>query len=165
MTPPTQAPQPPAPASIRVGFFLLLAGAALMLLAGLVVTVAGYQGDSHAPADFQASVVRNQRIIGAFNMVLGLAVAGLAAQLRSGSLRARRRLLFVLASVIVVDVLAFVFRFVGLSFGLIPMMLALGGLAIYRPTASEYMAECSALTGPSVQPSDPQSASNRESEE
>ncbi|MBV7282503.1 hypothetical protein [Corynebacterium sp. TAE3-ERU30] len=165
MTHPASAPQPVAPTSIRVGFFLLLAGAALMILAGLVVTTAGYQGDPAAPLEFQDSVVRNQRIVGFFNMVLGLVIAGLAAQLHSGSIRSRRILLLVLAIVIVLDVMAFVFRFVGLSFGLIPMVLALGGLAIFRPTANDYVAACSAWRKKRAQNSHPESAPDRESEE
>ena len=126
------------PAIVKGAFFVYIATACLMILAGLIVGTAGYTGEAGVSPDVRAAVVRNQRFVAVFNIVAALVIAVLASRLKSGSSMSRKWLLGVVLVVVIADLLAFVVKAGGFAFGIIPVLLAAAGLAMYSEPANTY---------------------------
>lgn len=127
------------PKALRAGFYVLVVASIVMILAGLILATSGYRGSPTEPAEFQNAVVRNQRVLAMFNMVLGLVVATLASQLRHGAKVSRRWLLGCIFVGVVFNLVAFIFKAAGPGMALVPILLAIGGLLIYRPSVNAFV--------------------------
>ena len=70
------------PSALRWGYYLCVASAILMILSGLVMLTDGYQGNQNIDQILIDAFVRNVRFVAIFNIIAGLAIAVLAAQLK-----------------------------------------------------------------------------------
>ncbi|MDH4657418.1 hypothetical protein ACX3U9_10490 [Corynebacterium pyruviciproducens] len=127
------------PISLTVSFFLFIGTAILMMFAGLVLATSGYQGELDVDPSFRAAVVRNQRIVAVFNIVIALVVAVLASQLRRGSTMSRRWLAVVVLVAVIGNLLAFVVKAGGFVLGIIPVLLAFAALLMYTQESNAYV--------------------------
>lgn len=127
------------PISLTVSFFLFIGTAILMMFAGLVLATSGYQGELDVDPSFRGAVVRNQRIVAVFNIVIALVVAVLASQLRRGSTMSRRWLAVVVLVAVIGNLLAFVVKAGGFVLGIIPVLLAFAALLMYTQESNAYV--------------------------
>lgn len=125
------------PASLKWAFGILLATAALMVLTGLIMFTAGYNGPSDVDPEYMELVVNSQKLIGGINGLAGVVIAALASQLPRSGKNARRMLLALALLVALVDLLSFVTRAGGPSLALIAILLAFASLLMFRPSASD----------------------------
>lgn len=127
------------PTSLRWGYYLSVAAAVVMVLTGLVVFTQDWQGDPEAAADVIDAFRRNLRFVGGFNIVAGLMIAALAAQLQAGGKISRRVLLVVFALAVFFNIAAFAIQVGGLAMVLIVLLLAVAAVLIFRPDANRYI--------------------------
>lgn len=126
------------PASLTASFFLFIITAILMMVAGLVLATSGYTGPIDVDPSFRVVVVRNQKIVAIFNIVVALIISILASQLRRGSTMSRRWLAIVALVAVIGNLIAFVVKAGGFVLGVIPLLLAFAALLMYTSTASAY---------------------------
>lgn len=128
------------PSVLRWGYWVCVAAAILMIFSGLVM-VAMPDGDrvGAAPEVIEA-FHRNVRFVAIFNIVAGVLVAALAAQLKSGGLISRRVLIVVIALAVFCNVAAFAIQVGGLAMILIVILLAVAAFLVFRPAANRYFA-------------------------
>ncbi|MCI6206736.1 MAG: hypothetical protein MR654_07465 [Corynebacterium glucuronolyticum] len=126
------------PASLTASFFLFIITAILMMVAGLVLATSGYTGPMDVDPSFRSAVVRNQKIVAIFNIVVALVISILASQLRRGSTMSRRWLAIVVLVAVVGNLLAFVVKAGGFVLGIIPVLLAFAALLMYTSAATAY---------------------------
>lgn len=127
------------PTSLKVAFWLLLGTSVLLVLSGLVLFTSGYTGGDDASAEYQQQVIDNQRFIGGINIFAGVVVAALTSQVPRGGKNVRRILLALIFLLLLVNLLAFVVQMGGFGLAAIAVLLALGGLLLYRPAASDHI--------------------------
>lgn len=147
---PNRRPRTPAgdpdtwPASLRWSYWLSVAAAIVMVLAGLVMLTENPQAASDANPEAGRDLIEafrgNLRFVGIANIITGLLIAALAAQLRSGSRLSRRILLVVIALAVFLNVVAFAIQVGGLAMILIVILLALAAFLMFRPDANHYVA-------------------------
>lgn len=126
------------PASLTASFFLFIITAILMMVAGLILATSGYTGPIDVDPSFRVVVVRNQKIVAIFNIVVALIISILASQLRRGSTMSRRWLAIVVLVAVIGNLIAFVVKAGGFVLGVIPVLLAFAALLMYTSTASAY---------------------------
>lgn len=127
------------PTSLRWGYYLSVAAAVFMVFTGLVVLTQDYAGDPDAPAEVISAFRRNVRFIGAFNIIGGLVVAALAAQLKSGGRISRRIMAAVFALAVFFNVVAFAIQVGGFAMLIIVGLVAGAAVMVFRPDANRYM--------------------------
>lgn len=127
------------PNALRWGYYLCVASAMVMVLSGLVMLTDGYRGDPDADRELIAAFLRNVRFLGFFNIIAGLAIAVLAAQLKRGGKLSRRWLAGVIGLSLFFNVASFAIQVGGLGLVLIVVLLALSALFIFRPSANEFI--------------------------
>ncbi len=127
------------PTALRWGYYLCVASAILMILSGLVMLTDGYQGNRNVDQTLIDAFMRNVRFVAVFNIIAGLAIAALAAQLKGGGRISRRWLAGVIGLSLFFNVAAFVIQVGGLGLGVIVVLLAFSALFIFRPSANEFM--------------------------
>lgn len=128
------------PQALKVGYWWLIVSAAIMIFFGLVVATTGYTGDPNVSPQFIAAVEMNQRVIGIYNIVIGFLIAVLMTQVRRAVKYARRWAVGLIMLTVIVDLIAFTVKAAGVGIALIPILLAIGGLIIYRPAVNTYVA-------------------------
>lgn len=133
------------PGSLRWGYYLSVAAAVVMVLTGLVVLTQDWPGDPAASADVVDAFRRNLRFIGVFNIVAGLVIAALAAQLKAGGRISRRVLVVVFALAVFFNIAAFAIQVGGLAMVIIVLLLAVAAVMIFRPDANRYIRRMSSL--------------------
>ena len=126
------------PTSLKIGHRLSLAAAVLLLLTGFIM-LSGYQGDPNADLDYIDALMSNQRFTGAVNIIAGILIALLAAQLRGGGKISRRWLAGVIALTIFVNVAAFAIQTAGVASIAAVVLLAVAALFLFRPAANLYI--------------------------
>ncbi|AJE32150.1 hypothetical protein B842_01470 [Corynebacterium humireducens NBRC 106098 = DSM 45392] len=131
------------PGSLKWGYYVSVAAAMLMVVTGMI----GLAQDHGATPDVSAEVIaafhRNVRFIGVYNIIAGLTVAALAAQLRSGGRISRRILVGVFALSIFFNIAAFAIQVSGLAAVVICVLLGVAAVMIFRPDANAYIARMS----------------------
>lgn len=127
------------PNSLRWGYYLSVAAAVLMVFTGLMVLTRDHAGDPGASAEVIEAFRRNVRFIGAFDVIAGLVIAALAAQLKAGGRISRRVLAAVVAVAVFFNVAAFAIQVGGFAMLLIVLLLAAAAVMIFRPDANRYM--------------------------
>lgn len=133
------------PGSLRWGYYFSVAAAVVMVLTGLVVLTQDWAGDPSASVDVIDAFRRNLRFIGVFNIVAGLVIAALAAQLKAGGRISRRVLIVVFAITVFCNIAAFAIQVGGLAMVLIVLLLAVAAVMIFRPEANRYIQRMSSL--------------------
>lgn len=129
-----------APKELTVGYWWLTITAGIMIFFGLVVATAGYSGDPNVDPRLMAAVEANQRIVGITNIVAGFVIAMLMTQVRRAAKYSRRWVVAIIALCALVDLLAFTVKAAGIGISLIPILLTIGALIIYRPVVNRYFA-------------------------
>ncbi|QGU03670.1 hypothetical protein CETAM_01930 [Corynebacterium comes] len=127
------------PNSLRWGYYVSVAAAIFMVFTGLVVLTQDVAGDSGASADMIQAFGRNVRFIGAFNIIAGLVIAALAAQLKVGGRISRRVLAAVFALAVFFNTAAFAIQVGGFAMVLIVVLLGVAAVMLFRPDANEYI--------------------------
>lgn len=127
------------PDALRWGYYLCVASAILMVVAGLVMITDDYPGTMDVDQVLIDAFMRNLRFIGAYNLIAGLVIAVLAAQLKGGGRISRRWLAGVIGLSLFFNIAAFAVQVGGLGLGVIVVLLALSALLIFRPSANEFM--------------------------
>ncbi len=127
------------PKALRWGYYLAVAAAVLLILSGLVMGSEGYTGDPGVDQELIDAFLRNVRFLGGYNIVAGLVLAALAAQLKKGGKLSRRWLTGVIALTLFFNVAALAIQVGGFGLGLIVVLLALVALLIFRPSANRYV--------------------------
>ena len=132
------------PGSLRWGYWLSVAAAIVMVLAGLVMLTENPQAASEANPEAGRDLIdafrSNLRFVGIANIIAGLLVAALAAQLRSGSRLSRRILVVVIALAVFLNIVAFAIQVGGLAMILIVILLAAAAFMMFRSDANHYVA-------------------------
>lgn len=127
------------PGSLRWGYYLSVAAAIVMVFTGLVVLTQDYAGDPSASLEVIEAFRRNVRFIGVFNILAGLVIAALAAQLKIGGKISRRVLALVFALAVFFNIAAFAIQVGGLAMVLIVILLGVAAVMIFRPDANRYV--------------------------
>lgn len=127
------------PGSLRWGYYVSVAAAILMVVTGLVSLAQNHAGDPGASQELIDAFHRNARFIGVVNIIGGLTVAALAAQLQAGGRISRRWLAGVFALAIFFNIAAFAIQVGGLAMVLICVLLGVAAVLIFRPDANRYM--------------------------
>lgn len=131
------------PGSLRWGYYVTVAAAILMVATGLIGLASGHVPDPEASAEVIAAFHRNVRFIGVYNIIAGLTVAALAAQLKSGGKISRRVLAGVFALTIFFNIAAFAIQVGGLAMAAVCVLLGVAAVMIFRPDANAYIARMS----------------------
>ncbi len=140
MTQPTSAPRP---AIVNIAFWLVVAGAALLLAGGLLGLTSAFGTNQSEDS------VRNLRVLLGGMSVLwvaaGMALSFFAGRARNGDLRFRRTVVaMAVAVVVLVFLLTLLAPFViaytePVMFGIVPV--AIGATLFMRPAASDWFLE------------------------
>lgn len=128
------------PKALRVGYWWLVVTAGLTIFFGLVVATSGYTGDPNVDQKLIEAVVANQRVVGIINIVAGFLIAMMMTQVRRAAKYARRWTIAIIVLIVLVDLVAFTVKAAGAGIALIPMLLTIGALIIYRPAVNRYVA-------------------------
>ena len=131
------------PAPLKWGYYVSVAAAILMVVTGMVGLANNHGASPEASAEVIAAFHRNMRFIGVYNIIAGLTVAALAAQLKSGDRVFRRVLAGVFALSIFFNIAAFAIQVSGLAAVVICVLLGVAAVMIFRPDANAYMAQMS----------------------
>lgn len=127
------------PKALRWGYYLAVAAAVLMVFSGMVMISEGYTGDPGVDQEFIDAFLDNVRFLGGYNIIAGLVLAILAAQLKKGGKLSRRWLTGVIALTLFFNVAALAIQVGGFGLGLIVVLLALVALLIFRPASNRYI--------------------------
>ena len=128
----TSTPAGPRPKAVDIAFWLLVAGAMLLVINGLMA----------ATLDFDPAMAGFQRGAGIFSVVVGVVVGFLAGQTRKGDPRFKRATvaLAVSITVLVVGVAVLLNLYYVLALlAVIPIVF--GALALTRPAATDWFNE------------------------
>ncbi|MEJ5997673.1 hypothetical protein [Corynebacterium sp. H130] len=128
------------PKALRVGYWWLIVTAGITIFFGLVVATAGYTGDPNVDPRLMAAVEANQRVVGIINIVAGFVLAMLLTQVRRAAKYARRWTVAIILLLVIVDLVAFTVKAAGVGIAIIPLLLTIGALIIYRPAVNRYVA-------------------------
>ena len=131
------------PGALKWGYYVSVAAAILMVVTGLVGLAHDHGADPGVSAEVVDAFHRNVRFIGVYNIIAGLTVAALAAQLRSGGRISRRILVGVFALSIFFNIAAFAIQVSGLAAVVICVLLGVAAVMIFRPGANAYIARMS----------------------
>ncbi|WP_018297846.1 hypothetical protein [Corynebacterium lubricantis] len=126
------------PRSLQIGFWLIVAGAIMMVLTAMLMVAAGFPGDP-ADTELRDAYMRNMWFMAIFNVIVALVMGGAASYLRKGSKNARRVVAVCIALACFFNALAFALRVGALSMMVIVVLLAFAALFIFRPTANAYI--------------------------
>ena len=141
----TQPTSPARPAIVNIAFWLVLAGAVLLLVGGLLgLSITVSSPDSTFGADLPGDVVRSSRILlGGMSviwLIAGIALSFLAGRARNGDLRFRRSMVWMSVAVVVMVFLLTLLAPKALTlpalFGVVPV--AIGATLFMRPAASDW---------------------------
>lgn len=127
------------PSSLRWGYYVLVATAILLVLVGMIALAQDYGGDPEAAPEVIDAYHRNVRFIGVYNIIAGLVVAALGAQLKSGGKISRRVLAGVIALTIFFNIAAFAIQVGGLAMVAICVLLGVAAVMVFRPDANAYI--------------------------
>ena len=127
------------PATLRWGYYLTVAAAILMVLTGMVGLAQDFGGDPDASREVIDAYHRNVRFIGVYNIIAGLFIAALGAQLKSGGRISRRVLAGVIAVSIFFNIAAFAIQVGGLALVAICVLLGVAAVLVFRPDSNDYM--------------------------
>ncbi|MEJ6012848.1 hypothetical protein WG936_03180 [Corynebacterium sp. H127] len=128
------------PMALRVGYWWLVVVSAFAIFFGLVVATSGYTGDPNVEPQFKAAVEANQRVIGIWNIFAGFIITVLLTQVRKGAKYSRRWTVGVVVITVFVDLIAFTVKAAGVGISLIPILLTIGALLLYRPSVNDFVA-------------------------
>ncbi|RNE48952.1 hypothetical protein C5L39_06615 [Corynebacterium alimapuense] len=131
------------PRSLKWSYYLSVAAAIVMVVSGLVLLTGTYPAGSPASQEVIDAFLSNVRFMGVFNIVAGLVIAALVAQLKSGSVISRRVLVGVIVVTIFSNVVAFAIQVGGIAMIVIVVLLAVAALLMFRPDASRYIVHMS----------------------
>ena len=120
------------PPSLRWAYWVLVAAAVVMLTSGLVAFFGGQSAGMPAG---------DQLFVAVSNVVGALVIAVAAAQLSGGNKWARRVCTTAAALCIFFNVAALALGVGGIALLLIPILLAVAILLMFRPTANEFIRE------------------------
>lgn len=126
------------PRSLQIGFWLIVAGAIMMLLTAMLMIATGFPGDP-ADTEMRDAYMRNMWFMSIFNILVGLVMGGAASYLRMGSKNARRIVAVCIALACFFNAAAFALRVGALSMMVVVVLLALAALFIFRPAANAYI--------------------------
>lgn len=127
------------PTPLRWGYYLSVAGAILMVFTGLVVLTQDFHGDAGASAEVIEAFRRNIRFLGSFNIIAGLVIAALAAQLKVGGRISRRVMAVVFALAVFFNIVAFAIQVGGFSMLLIVVLLGAAAVMLFRPESNRHI--------------------------
>ncbi|GAB3708424.1 hypothetical protein [Corynebacterium nasicanis] len=127
------------PASLKWGYYITVAAAVLMVVTGMVGLAQGFRGDPGAAPELIEAYHRNIRFIGVYNIIAGLVIAAVAAQLKSGGRISRRVLAGVFALSIFFNIAAFAIQVGGLAMVAICVLLGVAAVLVFRPASNDYM--------------------------
>lgn len=133
-------PGDPTPRPVIAAFALLLFTAAIMVLTGLFLLFMQWdrQPVNSEDAAQMEFVMRNTRILGGVNVVLGLAIAFFARGVRDGY-RGKRRLVLWLSLVAMFFLLAgWVYQFTNFGQAILALLLAVGNFLAFRPQVDPF---------------------------
>lgn len=127
------------PSSLRFGYYVLVGTAILLVLSGMVALAQDYGGDPDAAPEVIDAYHRNVRFIGIYNIIAGLVIAALGAQLKSGGRISRRVLAAVMALTIFFNIAAFAIQVGGLAMVAVCVLLGVAAVLVFRPDANAYI--------------------------
>ena len=125
----TSTPATPRPRAVDIAFWLLLAGAMLLVINGLMA----------ATLDFEPAMAGFQRGAGIFSVAVGVAVGFLAGQTRKGDPRYKRATVAFAVSITVLVVAVAVLLNLYYVLALLAVIpIVFGALALTRPAATDW---------------------------
>ncbi|WJY62437.1 hypothetical protein CATRI_01640 [Corynebacterium atrinae] len=128
------------PPVLRWGYWVCVAAAIFMTFSGLVMFALPVEDRAGAAPEVIEAFHRNVRFVAIFNVVAGVLVAALAAQLKSAGLVSRRVLIVVIALAVFCNVAAFAIQVGGLAMIVIVILLAVAAFLVFRPASNRYFA-------------------------
>lgn len=128
------------PRPLAWGYYLCVVAAVIMVLAGLIMLTSGYSGDGGVSQEIIDAYLRNVNFIGIFNIIAGLLIAALAAQLKTGGKVSRRVLAGVIGLALFFNIAAFAIQVGGFSHVVIVLLLIIALLMMFRADSNRYFA-------------------------
>ncbi|QYH20332.1 hypothetical protein JKI95_05490 [Corynebacterium aquatimens] len=133
----TGGPSEAWPGSLRIGYWLVLIAAVMMLLTGMLMLSAG------APEEIDAETLKqfttNMRIVAVGNIVLGLGLTALASYFERGSKQARRWASGLIGLTIFLNFAGFYVGVSGWATFAIVVLLGLAVFFMFRPAANSFV--------------------------
>lgn len=135
----TSTPATPRPRGVDIAFWLLIAGAVLLVVNGLMATTLNFEtarsvADAGISDDKLRSYLTFQRSIGIFSIVIGAALGFLAGKTRKGDPRFRRATIaFAVAITVLVVGVAVLIKIIHLLALVAVLPIIFGTLALTRP--------------------------------
>ncbi|WIM68020.1 hypothetical protein QP027_01060 [Corynebacterium breve] len=126
------------PLSLKIGFWLVVAGAVAMLVTAMQMIAIGFPGDP-ADTEMRDAYMRNMWFVSVVNVVLALVMGGAASYLRQGNKKARLIVVICIALACFFNVIAFAIRVGGIAMMVVVVLLAFGAFFIFRPAANAYV--------------------------
>lgn len=127
------------PATLKWGYYLTVAAAVLMVVTGMVGLAQDFGGDPDAAPEVIEAYHRNVRFIGIYNIIAGLVIAALGAQLKAGGRISRRVLAGVIALSIFFNIAAFAIQVGGLAMVAVCVLLGVAAVLVFRPDSNDYI--------------------------
>lgn len=148
----TPSPASPRPRAVDIAFWLLIAGAVLLVINGLMAATLNFEGvrsaaeatvGSEQMSDEKLqSYITFQRGAGILSIVVGAAVGFLAGKTRKGDPRFKRATIaFAVSVTVLVVAAAVVVKLVHLLALIAVLPIVFGALALTRPAATEWFNE------------------------
>jgi hypothetical protein len=143
----TSTPATPRPREVNVAFWLLVAGAVLLVINGLMAATLNFEAarlaaDPAMSDEKLQSYLTFQRGAGIFSVVVGAAVGFLAGQTRKGDPRFKRATVAFAVSITVLVVAAAVLLNLYYVLALLAVVpIVFGALALTRPAATDWFNE------------------------
>lgn len=138
-------PTNPRPRVVDIAFWLLVAGAVLLVLSGLLAVTVSFDAiRTVAPSSVTDDQVRDyltyHRGSGIICIVAGAALGFLSGKMRQGDLRFRNATVALVVVIVVLVVLVVVFSMANLLAVLALLPIIIGGLLLIRPVAARWFA-------------------------
>ncbi|MCP1388045.1 hypothetical protein M5J20_07550 [Corynebacterium sp. TA-R-1] len=133
----TDGPAEAWPESLRIGYWLVLLAAIVMLLTSMLMFKVGVPAE--IDPDLRGSFTSNMRIVAVGNIVLALALAAFASYFERGSKNARRWASGMIGLTIFLNFAGFYVGVSGWSAFVIVVLLGLAVFFMFRPAANAFV--------------------------
>jgi uncharacterized membrane protein HdeD (DUF308 family) len=143
----TPTPATPRPKAVDIAFWLLIAGAVLLVINGLMAATLNFEGarsvaDASMSDEKLQSYITFQRGAGILSIVIGAAMGFMAGKTRKGDPRFKRATIaFAVSITVLVVAAAVVVKLVHLLALIAVLPIVFGALALTRPAASAWFDE------------------------
>lgn len=135
---PPRVPQEASPASLRWAYWALVAAAVVMLCAGLFGI---FENGPESGMDEPGAVKFNRYLIAGVNIVGAIVFSVISPQLAQGSKLGRRIITVTAAIVLFIIVAGFLIGVSGFFLVIIPVLIAIALLLMFRPAANDFIAK------------------------